>query len=444
MRGAVQTALREARRVGDLNYRKLRYLLEAVEAGYLDRWAHALERATSLPCVERAARLLAAHLLDGERSPRFLYGWLKHRVVHDSHVVTLSEVLRAADALLRTPARVFQVLLAFRNLPRSFGRTPEWLSPAQTVEWLRTERHHAPVYRISGGMLLRITAHDVWTAIDRASERAQSIAARVALGTKTELRIADDVWVAGVPRRYSLRRSRRGLEVGALVREAKLFAAPETTPVNSALELLGALDGDAPGPAVAAGWAAVETLLTAPGDDDRGLAGDRLALLVACSFPRAELTMLAYEYAERADDELALRLRAAGSNFERCSRLAEAIEAGQAVAFPAPSDHLALLRMRACLADPHALLNDVQQHVRAALRRLYRHRNLVLHGGRINAVCLKAALRGAAPLVGAGMDRIAHGWFDGRIEPLDLAARAALGLELVGRPDGRHPTCLLD
>jgi hypothetical protein len=42
------------------------------------------------------------------------------------------------------------------------------------------------------------------------------------------------------------------------------------------------------------------------------------------------------------------------------------------------------------------------------LRRLYRQRNLVLHWGRMNAVGLRAALRTAAPLVGAGMDRIAH------------------------------------
>jgi hypothetical protein len=57
---------------------------------------------------------------------------------------------------------------------------------------------------------------------------------------------------------------------------------------------------------------------------------------------------------------------------------------------------------------------------------------MVLHGGSTSSVVLAAALRTAAPLVGAGLDRIAHHYFESGITPLDLAARAELAMALVG------------
>ncbi|MGW1676465.1 hypothetical protein [Saccharopolyspora sp. NPDC002376] len=56
---------------------------------------------------------------------------------------------------------------------------------------------------------------------------------------------------------------------------------------------------------------------------------------------------------------------------------------------------------------------------------------MVLHGGSVASVSLDATLRSAAPLVGAGLDRIAHSYFDTRLYPLDLAARAELACDLV-------------
>jgi hypothetical protein len=223
-----------------------------------------------------------------------------------------------------------------------------------------------------------------------------------------------------------------------------MYTEPESTSVENALDLLGPLDGDPPGPAIASGWAAVEALLTAPGDEDRGTAGDRLASLVACSFPRAELTMLAYSQAGSSADPLTTRIARAGSNLEKCTLLADGIKSGAPLTLSSPSDKLALSRMRELLHEPHAVMSRVYQRAAEALRRLYRHRNLVLHWGRMDAVGLPAALRTAAPLVGAGVDRIAHAWFTAKTEPLDLAAKAAIGLELVGMPGGRDPLQLLE
>ncbi|OQD52090.1 hypothetical protein BM536_036360 [Streptomyces phaeoluteigriseus] len=56
--------------------------------------------------------------------------------------------------------------------------------------------------------------------------------------------------------------------------------------------------------------------------------------------------------------------------------------------------------------DPRPVSADVARAFRIALRRPYRIRNIIRHGGATQGVALEASLRTAAPLVGAGLDRI--------------------------------------
>lgn len=100
------------------------------------------------------------------------------------------------------------------------------------------------------------------------------------------------------------------------------------------------------------------------------------------------------------------------------------------------SDVAAAQRIRDMLAEPRRVLGEVCEAVQIAMRRLYRARNVVLHGGSTSSVVLDATLRTAAPLLGAGLDRIAHGYFDSGLEPLDLAARAGVALTLVDGETG--------
>ena len=73
--------------------------------------------------------------------------------------------------------------------------------------------------------------------------------------------------------------------------------------------------------------------------------------------------------------------------------------------------------MTKILAAPKDAVEDVRALASDPLRRLYRHRNLVLHGGKTDAVGLRSILRVSAPLMGAAMDRIAHAWFGDGVEP---------------------------
>jgi hypothetical protein len=118
--------------------------------------------------------------------------------------------------------------------------------------------------------------------------------------------------------------------------------------------------------------------------------------------------------------------------------------AGQPLSLTSESDRLAEKRGRELMAQPRQFLRGIEQQIERTLRRLYRQRNLVLHWGRMNAVSLRATLRTAAPLVGAGVDRIAHAWFLNQTNPLELAARAKVRLELLGSAGSSSPLDLLD
>lgn len=92
--------------------------------------------------------------------------------------------------------------------------------------------------------------------------------------------------------------------------------------------------------------------------------------------------------------------------------------------------------MRELIDKPYGTLGRVSGYLRGALRRLYRQRNIVLHGGSMRSVALRASLRTADPLVGASLDRIAHGYTSCDVAPLDLASRAQLAIKLSGDRDG--------
>ena len=130
------------------------------------------------------------------------------------------------------------------------------------------------------------------------------------------------VWIKGETKKYRLNRVRRGVWVEALERENELYDTHSTGRIDAAIELLSHLQSSSPAAAVAGGWAAIEALLSEP--DDRAGAADRLAMLVACSYPRAELTVLSYDLA-REDSALAERLEGVLENRRRCDVVVDAL-----------------------------------------------------------------------------------------------------------------------
>lgn len=429
------------------DYMALRELTELLRIHYLSNWITVLgSHTTPRASIERTARLLGSHLLDSGFSPQFLNDWLGPRLKSRPNRERLFDVLQEAGTLLESPASVFEILIVFENAPgrKQEPMPPEWRRAPEIAQWLRQNKHTTSGLRIAAGLLLSIEARDVWGALERAIENVERIRARVPIGTSQHIRISEHLWVKGDLRVFPIERARRGVMIKALDRAHQLYVLPRNSAVENALELIQVLDTGPPGPAVGTGWAALESLLVGPGYGSiRAIAAERVADIVASAFPRAELTTLSYACLDKGD-ALSRALSSAPDNHERARVLANALAAGYPFDWGRASDLLAYERIKKVLAAPKQVLLDVRRYVCDSIVRLYRQRNLILHWGRVDAVCLDACLRTAAPLIGAAFDRIVHGYLVQQLPPLNLAAHARLSLQLVGTVSGGHIVDLLN
>ncbi len=430
--------------------RQLKQIIPLATDGYLTRWMEAVATAAP-PSPERLARAVATHLLDRGWSSGKLHRW-----VHDTAQLsdaTLRHLLEYARDLAACDDSEFEVLVPFLAVPNQQAlaeRLPEWRPPPAAAEWFDAQGvTHPP--RHNGAFLYRIKAKDAVAAARAAGALVLRLQARssFARAGRGRLQPVGRVWVGSYPEALPVQPPARGADVLSLQREGTMYSVTDSDRLDDALELAAPLNEGPPAPALSGAWAAIESLLYHPGDKDdpeggRVVATDRLAALVVCSWPRAELTALSYRHRPPQPDDLSQALEATSTNVQRCREVARAVAGGASLALSKPSDVAACERMSKVLAEPRKELGDVRTVYCGVLRRLYRHRNIVNHGGTTAAVALDATLRTAAPLVGAGLDRMVHAALTLRVEPLDLAARAENSLALVGDPLGPPVTELLD
>ena len=97
------------------------------------------------------------------------------------------------------------------------------------------------------------------------------------------------------------------------------------------------------------------------------------------------------------------------------------------------SDQAAVSRVKKLLGNPGPELQTIRDSISESFHRLYRQRNLILHGARLDSVALSASLRTVAKLAGAGMDRITHGHYVQGLKPMELVAKANIGIALASK-----------
>lgn len=437
-RRVLQAALKGRLRPEGLDYHVVSERLNTLAPAYLARWADAL-REPAPPGAERAARAVVSHLLDHGFSSDYLHRWWSFHLKHDQTVRPLADIVSDAQALAMRGQRAFEALVPLTTaIPFPDSTTvPEWRAASQVSEWLVANDSRVSGVRQDGAFLFTVDALDPEAAVVQCTEIVDQLVARMAVGTRSALKPVGKIWIAGTREPFAMNRRRREVWVEALEREQQLYNSKPSGAIDAALELLSHLQSSSPGAAVAGGWAAIEALLSEP--DDRVGAADRLAMLVACSFPRAELTTLSYAL-QKVNPAFA---DGVAENRARCDLVAEALASGPVHTGLNRSDRAAAVRMQKLLKHPHDALADVCEHATVAFRRLYRQRNLVLHWGKTDAVALRASLRTAAPLVGAGLDRIIHAYYVDKLRPLQLVARAKLAMATVGTTTGPSCTDLL-
>jgi hypothetical protein len=430
--GTLQTALIHALKPNSVDFYSIQQQADYIQERYLSNWANAIRTAASPPACERVARAVAAHLLDLGFNGDFLHRWWTYRLRRATPVRTFPDLLDEAHALAVAPPRQYQVLIAFESFrvnalsPRPGG----WIDNAAVAAWLGSNKFSTSGVKQNGGLIVTIEARDPFAAAYLAAETIESLSARarIAASGNSEFVRLPQIWVAGEAAPIQIGTRTRPLNVRALIREGVVYqSAGGDEVMNAALEMLGPLHDGSPIAAIAGGWGAIESLLA---DGERGTAADRLAAIVACSFPRAELTSLSYAL-EKDDATMATTLGGVTVNRDRAALVAAAIHSNQPLTLSHPSDEAGLRRIRALLANPTQNLGEIQSYMTSAFRRLYRQRNLVLHGGKINAVALRSSLRTAAPLVGAGFDRLAHAHYVNKLGPKALAAHARTALQTI-------------
>jgi hypothetical protein len=435
--------------------RRLADLIETVDAGYLARHAAALDAGSAMS-VERLARTLTSHLLDSGFSMPAVRRWAQG---HLGNGLSASELLRSAQTDLELGLQRYEVLLPCLKIPQRQTLTEgvaSYRPRRQAIAWLKEHGHPLPSFDVDGAFCFTVEARDPYTAADQARELAERLLARDAFGAQSKhLEFADVLYAEHVAQALPLRRDSRFGRVPSLLQEAQMYTVTsERGRLDAALELAAPLNHGSIAAAVSGAWSAAESLLFSAadqtGDDDRGrvVVATRLAELVACSWPRAELTALSYRLDPTSDPALHARLEQAGTNQERAAVLEQALRDGTAAtpvqSTRTASDTRALQRMQQLVADPAPLLSEVAHICETSFRRLYRSRNVIAHAGATSALAHASTLRVSAPLLGAGLDRIAHAYLVRRVDPLVLAAQAHNSLLLVGDPLGRPLTELLE
>ncbi len=426
---------------------ELDHLVRRARDDYLGRWVDAPE---DVP-VEFAARTIASHLLDAGFSSTHLYRWLQ---ANHSSLTALPELAESAAEMVATmQPRRFAVLVpcsAPYAKPSEPSGSVTWLDGRAAAEWLHANVPEAESRRHSGGFLAAVEQRDPWAAVSAARSLVARADARAKVARLNDEGIQMDGWarVAGSPRSFDVNHQVNHVEIGSLDRQASVYRFDGSLPAatDDALELASYMQSPSAGAAIIGGWSAIEGLLIRPGEGQHYLAADRLAALVTCSLPRAELTPLAHQHMRIADDTLANQLEEAESNYARVKLVASHLRAGKRLALTDSSDIAAQNRTIGILMDPSGELQRIRRYVTESLRRLYNQRNLIAHSGSFRSAALSATTRTAFSLVGAGLDRIVHAQLqaDRATSPTALAARAEAELRMVGTPGGRPPISLLD
>lgn len=442
-RTAIQRILDSGLEYNSVEYHQLKLELEQIENKYLSRWAIAL-RTKDCP-VERTARNLAGFFIDSDFSGSYIADLVKECTTHPTTVYSVADILETIQAVRSRPNSVFESICCFNKLPLSrHTKSAHLMSPADAIDWLHKNCMDSSGLRIAGALKASVEARDARRAAAKAKEHFQRVISRAMVGSWIDCRPENWIAVTSLPERLELAED-RGVACYSLHRNDLIYTDGNDGSLDNAVELLGTLNSGPRGPAVTAGWTAIESLLTTSADNSmRAVAAERVGDIVACSFARAELTKLAYLYSEQHKDSVGIQIKNERSNREKARILAKHVQSGNNLNLARSIDQIAEQRIKRLIENPGRQLADISKHVSVTLRRFYLARNLIVHGGHVDSRLADSLLRAASPLIGAAFDRIIASVESERIRPIQLAARARFAIEHAPSADARHLVDLLE
>ena len=423
---------------------QLAHIIDRAAAGYLGRWGAEMVGAQP-ETLEAAARSIGSHLFDCGFSSAHLRVWLQATL---AEVQTLPELLDAAEEQAGRDPHPYELLVPFSRLSLAADQElpAGWLDGPAAGQWLRSNGNRG--VRQVGAFVLKTRAMDPWSAAAAAADQLDRVMARVAVGMPIGTLRAEPIGVAfirGKDRAFDLAGPSSDLEVHALGRQSVVLSLDHDTRlegIDFAIELAAPLARQPTPNALPAAWAAIEALLGPP-DEGAHTAALAAGAILACSWPRAELTTLAFANPQ-GSAPLTAALADASTNLQRCRAVADAIRNVPTLTFTEPKHECSLERMRQVQANPSGVLGRVETYLSRSFLRLYRQRNHLMHAGHRRSAPLDATLRTTPILVGAVLDRVVHAFVSEGLLPARLAARAVAELRLTGTPGGRPEYELLE
>lgn len=458
LRRQLGQALRSDLTIRSEGRKRLRHVIDTARAGYLERWQSRVA-SPNPPGPERAARAAAAHL-DAGHSQVGLRRWLTGHAG-----LSAVDLMSEAAVLSVLPPQTFRVwvpVLQLANIEKLADHLPAFSRAEQLEPNIKAELANLAPKGFVGAFAYEVEARDAERAVELVVEVVERMRARSRFaGAPGRVVVSQMAYVETETRAIELRTPNRGASIASLVAEGQLLAvspsktyASQRHSIDDALELAAPLNSGALAPAISGSWAALEALLTDAQDGDQKegkvVAALHASRLTACSWPRAELTALSYQVDPRRPEAAALRdeLAETTTNRERSLVIAKRIERDGgfplARSWRIQSDAAAINRMQSLLDNPTGMLTQVGGYVEASFRRLYRCRNVIVHGGSTRGDVLDATLRVTAPLIGATLDRLTHAHLVTRTEPLQLAALADFSISTASDTEmGPHVVDLL-
>ncbi len=107
-------------------------------------------------------------------------------------------------------------------------------------------------------------------------------------------------------------------------------------------------------------------------------------------------------------------------------------------------DGLAIGRVRPALSNPRAEVEKITDILTREFTRLYRKRNMIVHGAQIQESSLHSLSETLAPLIGAGIDRVVHVGLKFEVPPIELSAIADSRLHYLTPSSPTDPGNLLE
>ena len=443
--GAVQRQLNDILK-SDLSFesqrrRRLDVLIEHVDQHYLEQWHTHL--ATGSPVdVERASRFIVGHVIDSGFHPNSVRRAVRSEIQDG---LDTDQIVERLAELCEEPEHIYEGIVPLIEVPepKIMAAHERWRDPRATNAILR-ERGWTARREQSGSLHFAVKARDPFSAALQVHDELQRLVSRTTLLRQTnELRYQPHWFCTTTSRIMELGVRTDNISVMSPVRTGHLYSGSSSKAIDDALTLASSLKTGPDSIAATSSWAAIEALLSAGSDWNEGtgkaVSADRAACILAAAWPRAELTALSYQVSRDtgANPAVRQRLRALGEdNVQRCALVLRALESGALGPMTKPEEEAGRQRMLGLVQFPVQTLRRVEGYIQGAFRRLYRQRNIVLHGGSTQAAALPAAIRTAGPLVGGVLDRLCHGIEVSGREPLDLASHARAALDAAGDRTG--------